>query len=58
MRKNPKIKIQDRVLIMNFVGKANRSDSTETKEKAKGKRMTENSFIFLREYKILFKYLI
>lgn len=39
MRKNPKIKIQDTVLMMNFVGKANRSKGTETKGKkeAKGK---------------------
>lgn len=43
MRKNPKIKIQDRVLILNFVGKANRPEGTETtgKNKAKGKQKFE-----------------
>lgn len=35
MRKNPKIKIQDRVLILNFVGKADRPEGTETKGKQK-----------------------
>lgn len=44
MRKNPKIKIQDKVLMMNFVGKANRSEGTETKGTKKGKGMFENIF--------------
>lgn len=54
MRKNPKIKIQDRVLIMNFVGKANRSEGTETKGKkeADGKRMFENTYISLKKRKL------
>lgn len=60
MRKNPKIKIQDKVLIMNFVGKANRPEGTETKgkNKAKGKQKLENIFSQKNETKIFFKYLI
>lgn len=43
MRKNPKIKIQDSVLILNFVGKDNRPEGAETtgKNKAKGKQKFE-----------------
>lgn len=45
MRKNPEIKIQDRVLVMNFVGKANRPEDAETtdKKKAKGKRLFQKN---------------
>lgn len=37
MRKNPMIKIQDKVLILNFVGKESGSKGSETKDEKKTK---------------------
>lgn len=57
MRKNPTIKIQDKVLILNFVGKESGSKGSETKDENKTKGTFSEQTLKM-QLKYLFQYLI
>lgn len=60
MRKNPVIKIQDKVLILNFVGKESGSKGSETKDEKKTKgtfskqTLKNETKIFLSIFNLIF----